>query len=609
LTGVLVVGVDVGNQTTEVALAVVEESGPPRFLASALVRTTGIKGTVANIPGVRAALERACGVAGRGLAEIALVRINEAVPVVAGVAMQAITETILTDSAVVGHNPDTPGGKGLGVGTTTLVTALLGSPNVTVIAVVPSTVPFDEAAMLIASARAAGIAVVGAIVQADDGVLIANRVPGDAIPIVDEVEAIDAVPLGQRAAVEVAVPGAAIQTLSNPYGIATIFGLDAATTARLAPAARALTGVRSAVVIKTPDAAVRERRIRAGAIALKGTRGTRRIDLAEGAAEVMAARAGIGDLRDVSGDPGTIAGAMFAEIKQRLAEATLRPAEAIGVRDLLAADLQVPQPVAGGLSREVAPERAVALAAMVEADASVSGRLAEALAAELGVRVESGGTEVGAGMFGALTTPGTGKPLVVLDLGSGSTNAARVDATGHVEVLHLAGGGAMVNLVLGEELGVVDDGWREDLKRHRVAHVESLFTLRHEDRSLQFVSEPFPGDLLGRTVMVGGDEVAAVPGDLAVERVVESRRSAKARVFGANAERALRALAPGGNLRSIGFVALIGGSALDFEIPALLAARFAEFGIVVGTANVRGSEGPRNAVATGLVLGVAAERG
>jgi diol dehydratase reactivase alpha subunit len=603
----LVAGVDIGNQTTEVALALVERKGPPCFLALSLMPTTGIKGTVANVSGVRAALERACAAAGRKLADISLVRLNEAVPVVAGVAMQAITETILTDSTLVGHNPDTPGGSGLGVGTTTPVTALLDMPDDPLIAVVPQAVPFDEAARLIAAARAAGVAVVGAIVEANDGVLIANRLPGDAIPIVDEIEAIDAVPLSQRAAVEVAAPGAAVRTLANPYGIATLFGLDAATTARLAPAARALTGVRSAVVIRTPDAAVGERRIRTGAVTLKGARGTRRIDLTKGATEVMVTRGEVGDLLDVWGDIGTSAGAMFAEIKQRLAEAIARPSAAIGVRDLLAVDLLAPQPVVGGLSREVAPECAVALATMVEADASVSTRLAEALSGELGVRVELGGSEAGAGILGALTSPGVGRQLVVLDLGSGSTNAARIDTRGNVEMVHLAGGGAMVNLVLGEEMAIDDVAWREDLKRNRVARVESLFSLRHEDRSLQFVAEPLSGHLLGQSVVIRGEAMVAVPGGPAVEQVVESRRGAKARVFGANAERALRALAPGGNLRSIGFVALIGGSALDFEIPSLLATRFAEFGIVVGTANVRGSEGPRNAVATGLVLGAAAE--
>src|SRR5215217_6001060 len=152
---VIVAGVDIGNQTTEVALARVEAGRPPIFLAGALVSTTGIKGTPATVEGVRAALERAAESVGIAVADIGLVRINEAAPVVAGVAMQAITETILTDSTLVGHNPETPGGIGLGVGLTTLVTELKSFAGPT-IALVPATIQFDEAARLIREALASG---------------------------------------------------------------------------------------------------------------------------------------------------------------------------------------------------------------------------------------------------------------------------------------------------------------------------------------------------------------------------------------------------------------------------------------------------------------------
>jgi len=49
-------------------------------------------------------------------------------------------------------------------------------------------------------------------------------------------------------------------------------------------------------------------------------------------------------------------------------------------------------------------------------------------------------------------------------------------------------------------------------------------------------------------------------------------------------------------------VVLVGGSALDFEIPQLVTDALSHYGIVAGRGNVRGTEGPRNAVATGLVL-------
>ena len=85
------------------------------------------------------------------------------------------------------------------------------------------------------------------------------------------------------------------------------------------------------------------------------------------------------------------------------------------------------------------------------------------------------------------------------------------------------------------------------------------------------------------------------------------RRTAKERIFVVNALRALRAVAPGGDLRQIGFVVLLGGCALDFEIPDQIADALAPYGIVCGTGNVRGTEGPRNAVASGLVAAYAAK--
>jgi len=47
---------------------------------------------------------------------------------------------------------------------------------------------------------------------------------------------------------------------------------------------------------------------------------------------------------------------------------------------------------------------------------------------------------------------------------------------------------------------------------------------------------------------------------------------------------------------------MVGGSAIDFEIPTLISNRLSEFGVVAGRGNIRAIMGPRNAVATGLVL-------
>ena len=51
-----IAGVDIGNSTTEVCVGEREEGGRLNFLASASISTTGTKGTVANVHGIKAAL-------------------------------------------------------------------------------------------------------------------------------------------------------------------------------------------------------------------------------------------------------------------------------------------------------------------------------------------------------------------------------------------------------------------------------------------------------------------------------------------------------------------------------------------------------------------------
>ena len=41
--------------------------------------------------------------------KVDLIRINRAAPVIGEVAMETVTETIITESTMIGHNPSTPG--------------------------------------------------------------------------------------------------------------------------------------------------------------------------------------------------------------------------------------------------------------------------------------------------------------------------------------------------------------------------------------------------------------------------------------------------------------------------------------------------------------------
>ncbi len=90
--------------------------------------------------------------------------------------------------------------------------------------------------------------------------------------------------------------------------------------------------------------------------------------------------------------------------------------------------------------------------------------------------------------------------------------------------------------------------------------------------------------------------------DESLEKIKRVRKEAKEKVFVTNAIRALERVAPQGNIRNIDHVVLVGGSALDFEIPQMVTEKLSHFGVVAGQGNIRGIEGPRNAVATGLAI-------
>ena len=207
-----VAGVDIGNATTEVALAKIDGQDI-EFLTSGIGPTTGIKGTLQNISGVFMSLKNALEKAGMDYSDLAEIRINEAAPVIGDVAMETISETVITESTVIGHNPSTPGGTGIGVGTSVLVTELSKIREAKdVIVIVPNKVGFAQAAALMNQAKE-NIHITGAIVQADDGVLLNNRLDKK-IPIIDEVAMIEKVPLGMTCAIEVAEQGTVLSTLS-----------------------------------------------------------------------------------------------------------------------------------------------------------------------------------------------------------------------------------------------------------------------------------------------------------------------------------------------------------------------------------------------------------
>lgn len=600
-----IAGVDIGNSTTEVCIGEVIQ-GKVQFLSSASCTTTGTKGTITNIHGIKAALKLALSRLGADMSDLALIRLNEAAPVIGDTAMETLTETIITDSSMIGHNPSTPAGAGQAVGKLLsferLSQADRGTPYIVYAAAEHS---YEEIAeelnrvMTFCEIR-------GVILQADEAVLVENRLQKK-IPIIDEVKRIDKLPDGVLAAIEVALPGQTIRMLSNPYGIATLLELDAEQTKMITPIAKSLIGKRSAVVLKTPGGNVKEQVLPAGEIYFHGERESS-INLDEGADEIMNCLAKAGTIRDISGESNTNVGNMFMRIRTGMNEYGSVSQNDVHITDILAIDTMAPVVISGALAGETCLEKAVGIAAMVKTQQLPMEQIAAKLREELHTDVIVAGVEAVMASLGAITTPGTKLPLAILDMGGGSTDAAVINEAGTVTMTHQAGAGELVSMLIQTELGLSDRHIAEQIKKYPLAKVESLFHMRMENGQMTFVEDSIDPRYYGRVVMLAKEGLIRMEEDIPMEKIVQVRRDAKRKVFVTNALRALKKVSPDHDLKNISNVVLVGGSAEDFEIPEILMEELSAYRIVCGRGNIRGTEGPRNAVATGLVLSYVGER-
>ena len=599
-----IAGVDIGNSTTEVCVGEVTGNGNLTFLTSASCPTTGTKGTIENVYSVKNALKLAMSRIGRETSDIDFVRLNEAAPVIGDTAMETLTETVITDSSMIGHNPSTPAGAGQAVGEILLVENISrGIPGTPYILAASAEHSYEEIAAVV---NQCGLDIEGIILQADEAVLVENRIHKK-VPIIDEVRRIDRLPDGVPAAIEVALPGQTVRMLSNPYGIATLLGLNAEETRTVTPIAKSLIGKRSAVVLKTPGGNIHENILPAGEIYFHGDRNIT-INLDEGADKIMEAAADAGDIRDISGQPDTNVGNMLSRIRTGMSELDKSTEADIRITDILAVDTLAPVLISGALAGETCLEKAVGIAAMVKTQKLPMQEIADRLKSELDTEVKVAGVEAVMASLGALTTPGTKLPLAILDMGGGSTDAAIISDDGHVTMTHQAGAGELVSMLIQTELGLSDRHIAEQIKKYPLAKVESLFHMRMENGQMTFVDDSIDPRFFGRVVLLTESGLIRIEEEIPMEKIVQVRREAKRKVFVTNAFRALRKVAPEHNLRNISTVVLVGGSAEDFEIPEMLMEAFAEYRIVCGRGNIRGSEGPRNAVATGLVLSYVGEQ-
>lgn len=594
-----IAGVDIGNSTTEVCIGEITLEGKVVFLSSASCPTTGTKGTVENTHAIKTALKAAMSKINKEISDISLIRLNEAAPVIGDTAMETLTETIITDSSMIGHNPSTPAGAGQAVGEILVLgEGTKAEPGKPYIIAASKEYSYEVVAAIINKA-AEKLDITGIILQADEAVLVENRLQKK-VPIIDEVAKIDKLPAGVMAAIEVALPGQTIRMLSNPYGIATLLKLNAQETRMITPIAKSLIGKRSAVVLKTPGGNVQENVLPAGEIYFKAEK-NRSINIDEGAEKIMQTVSDAGEIYDIQGQTDTNIGNMFANIRNGMARLD-DTTEEIHITDILAVDTMAPVLISGALAGETCLEKAVGIAAMVKTRHLPMQKIADKLKTELKTDVVVAGVEAVMASLGAVTTPGTQLPLAILDMGGGSTDAALITEDGKVAITHQAGAGELVSMLIQTELGLSNRHIAEQIKKYPLAKVESLFHMRMENGQITFMEDSIEPRFYGRVVMLSESGFIRIEEEIPMEKIVQVRREAKQKVFVTNALRALEKVAQHHNLNNISNVVLVGGSAEDFEIPEMLMEEFAKYQIVCGRGNIRGLEGPRNAVATGLVV-------
>ncbi len=551
----VIAGVDVGNATTEVVLV----SGG-KILGAGRVPTRGRKGSPGSLRGAAALvrrLERQLG-GTVGEARIAPLRaVDTAVVTVPDTAGPSGRLRVLAAGV------PTPGGTGACVGPPLLLDDAPPGGEADVVAIVPPGLRYDEAAARLRALLAAGTRIGAVLVAGDEGVLVANRLPGG-LPVIDQVDA-DTAAACRLLAVEVRPPGHTLRVLTDAVALGARLGLDPLTDA------------------EAGDAAAVSRTLADHANAVVGL-----LPAAPGAPEtpaepwVLTAEDGRLPLRAacprLAGWPvGAVHGYGTG-------------AAASEVDDLFAVDLAAAAEAA--TARQGSTGRAVLVASLSRAgneDAtSVLGDL-------LQVPVHGPVSEPAAARLGALTTPGGRDDAVVVDLGAGT-----IDVIGPGSSVVAAGAGELLTAAVAEMLGIprASANW---VKRGPCVRVDGGQRFEGEDGRRGFLDVPAPASAAGMLAVEGPGgwlpfDRQHGPGEW---RAIRLRL--KQAVLAANFRRAMRTLG-----QDSAQVLVVGGPAGDEELLGVVARSLPD-GVAVGRGDVGGTcpggpLGHRYAVALGLAL-------
>ena len=551
----VIAGIDVGNATTEVVLV----SGG-KILGAGRVPTRGRKGSPGSLRGAAALvrrLERQLG-GTVGEARIAPLRaVDTGVVTVPGTAGPSGRLRVLAAGV------PTPGGTGACVGPPLRLDDAPRGGEADVVAIVPPGLRYDEAAARVRALLAAGTRIGAVLVAGDEGVLVANRIPGG-LPVIDQVDT-DTAAACRMLAVEVRPPGHTLRVLADPVALGARLGLDplaAAEAGAAAAVSRTLADQGNAVVGLLPVAP----------------------DAPETSAEPWVLTAEDGRLPLRAAIP-RLAGWPVGAV-----HGYGTGAAASDVDDLFAVDLAAAAEAA--TARQGSTSRAVLVASLSRAGnedaASVLGDL-------LQMPVHEPVSEPAAARLGALTTPGGRDDAVVVDLGAGT-----IDVIGPGGSVVAAGAGELLTAAVAEMLGIprASADW---VKRGPCVRVDGGQRFEGEDGRRGFLDVPAPASAAGMLAVEGPG--GWLPFDRhhgpAEWRAIRLRL--KQAVLAANFRRAVRTLG-----QDPAQVLVVGGPAGDEELLGVLARSLPD-GVAVGRGDVGGTcpggpLGHRYAVALGLAL-------
>lgn len=557
----IVAGIDVGNHTTELVLARVE-NGVVTTLAHDQSPTRGRKGSPDSLAGAAALLHRVeveAGVVADELLLSALRPVDTATaPLPPATSPRAPVRNLRRPDA------STAAGVGYGVGRHVPLADLTSEVfDGDVVISVDATVDFEDAARAITSAVERGWNVVGVVAAQDDAVLIRNRIPVD-VPVVDEAD-VDGLASGVLIAVEVVEEGRAHRAMADPIALTAALDLPLDMLADVAEFCREIADCAAlAVTPRTgppPPPAVDEDFV----------------DCRVDGAVVRYTPAQAHSVLRLA-PPGGV---------ERVRLRALPTAEnGLAVEDAFFTDLASIDNGAW-LRRGVADAHGTVVA-MLAADevedaastlAELTGRPARTLA-----------TEPEAAAWGARTTPGLPPDTVVCDIGGGT-----IDLIGADRTVVAAGAGEAITIAVARVLGI-PRALAETVKRTPAVRVEGPHVAHEEDGRRVFLDSPAQSDAIGRLCTRGRAGLVPFSNRLAAEEWRSLRLAIKQETIAANIARCMRAFpkAPAALL-------LAGGGALDDELLRTVAEALRSASVVVGRANVEERYGPRFAVACGLI--------